>query len=74
LHIDVKVLPKINKERKCLFVSIDRATRLVYIEIRDKKDAKNGAKFRKCDKVLSFCKLRKTNGTKSAILILQIKQ
>jgi transposase len=45
LHIDVKVLPKINKERKYLFVSIDRATRLVYIEIRDKKDAKNGAEF-----------------------------
>ena len=28
LHIDVKVLPKINKERKYLFVSIDRVTRL----------------------------------------------
>jgi len=45
IHIDVKVLPKIENERKYLYVAIDRATRVVYVEIRDKKDAKTSSEF-----------------------------
>jgi transposase len=47
LHIDIKVLPKIDKKRSYLFVAIDRATRWVYIEIKDNKDAKTSSEFLK---------------------------
>ena len=47
IHIDIKVLPKIEDERKYLYVAIDRATRMVYVEIRDKKDAKTSSEFLK---------------------------
>ncbi len=49
IHVDVKWLPKLpgESERKVLFVAIDRATRLVYIAIKDKKDAYNAEAFLK---------------------------
>ena len=38
MHIDVKYLPQMQDEasRKSLFVAIDRTTRWVYLEIRNK--------------------------------------
>jgi hypothetical protein len=49
IHVDVKLLPKLpgESERKVLFVAIDRTTRLVYIAIKDKKDAYNAEAFLK---------------------------
>ena len=45
IHIDIKVLPKINQEKKYLFVAIDRATRLVCFSIKDTKT---------CDAAVAF--------------------
>ena len=49
IHVDVKLLPKLpgEREQKVLFVAIDRATRLVYIAMKDKKDAYNAEAFLK---------------------------
>jgi transposase InsO family protein len=48
LHIDIKYLPKIEKNpREYLFVAIDRATRLVYLEIFPNKTAENANIFMK---------------------------
>lgn len=46
LHIDIKYLPKIDgKEREYLFVAIDRATRLVYVEVMPNKSSENANIF-----------------------------
>ncbi len=47
VHVDVKYLPKLpgEKQRKMLFVAIDRATRFVYMSIKDKKDADSATEF-----------------------------
>lgn len=50
LHIDVTYLPKIQGQRKYLFVAIDRATRLLFYKIYDAKTAHNASDF------LSRCK------------------
>ena len=45
LHIDVTYLPRIDVERKYLFVAIDRATRLLFYLVYDGKAAENAADF-----------------------------
>jgi transposase InsO family protein len=45
IHIDIKYLPKMNGERKYLFVAIDRKTRLVFIKIYKDKTAKSAEDF-----------------------------
>lgn len=45
LHIDVTYLPRIDGERKYLFVAIDRATRLMFYLVYDGKTAENAADF-----------------------------
>jgi transposase InsO family protein len=45
LHLDVTYLPKINGVKRYLYVIIDRATRLMYYRIYDKKTAINTQEF-----------------------------
>lgn len=45
IHVDVKYLPKINGEKKYLFVAIDRKTRLVLIKIYKDKSARSASEF-----------------------------
>ncbi|WP_408038447.1 DDE-type integrase/transposase/recombinase, partial [Tenacibaculum amylolyticum] len=45
LHVDVTYLPKINGNRKYLFVAIDRATRMVYFKIYGSKTSENAKNF-----------------------------
>lgn len=55
IHIDIKFLPKLNGERKYLFVAIDRKTRLVYVKIYDDKTAKSSVDFlEECIKFFPF--------------------
>jgi len=49
LHLDVKELPKIGGERRYLFVAIDRATRVVYMTMYERKGGEEAEKFaREC--------------------------
>jgi len=54
VHVDIKVMPKLKgePEKKYLFVSIDRATRLVYVSLKDNKDAKSAKEF--LDELIRF--------------------
>ncbi len=52
VHIDIKYLPTINGEKNYLFVAIDRATRLVLINIYSDKTAKSSGLF--LEKVIDF--------------------
>jgi transposase InsO family protein len=47
LHMDVKYLPQMEEEtkRRYLFVAIDRATRWVYLEVKEDKTAKSARAF-----------------------------
>jgi len=45
LHINVTYLPKLKGKKRYLFVAIDRATRLMYYEIHDRKTAANAEAF-----------------------------
>lgn len=66
LHIDVKYLPKIQGKRTYLFVAIDRATRLVYIEVYENQTKKSAVDFaQKCTQFFSFkiTKILTDNGT-----------
>lgn len=45
LHIDVTYLPKIDGVKSYLFVAIDRATRLLYFKVYDKKNGENAQHF-----------------------------
>ncbi len=56
LHIDVKYLPKIDGERKYLFVAIDRKTRLVYMKVYDEKTAESAEDF--LERVIEFYPFR----------------
>jgi transposase-like protein len=49
LHMDVKYLPQMEdeKKRRYLFVAIDRATRWVYLEVKEDKTAKSASAFLK---------------------------
>jgi len=52
LHIDITYWPKFNWVKYFIYVAIDRATRLIYIEVHDNKRAKTAAKF--LEKALEF--------------------
>lgn len=45
IHIDVTYMPRINGRRLYLFVAIDRATRMMFYHLYDKKSAENAADF-----------------------------
>ena len=45
MHLDVTYLPKINGVKRYLYVVIDRATRLMYYKIYDRKTALNTKEF-----------------------------
>jgi len=45
LHIDITYWPKINWKKYYIFVAIDRATRLMYLEIYEDKTAKSAELF-----------------------------
>ena len=49
VHIDIKYLPQMPDEnkRKYLFVAIDRATRMVCVQLRESKAAKDASEFLK---------------------------
>ncbi|MCP4054889.1 MAG: transposase family protein, partial [Mesoflavibacter sp.] len=52
LHIDVTYLPKLEGKKHYLFVAIDRATRVIYFRVYDRKTASNAEDF--LDKCKSF--------------------
>lgn len=45
IHMDLKYLPALEKRKTYVFVAIDRATRYVYAEIQNRRDAKTAAAF-----------------------------
>ena len=66
IHIDVTYLPKMEGKKHYLFVAIDRATRLVYYEIHETKEAKKAKSFLlSCEKFFPFAlnKMLTDNGT-----------
>lgn len=52
IHIDVTYGPKLEGDKKYLFVAIDRATRSVYFKLYDRKTAKNAESF--LEEVIEF--------------------
>jgi len=47
IHLDIKYLPPLNRQRAYVFVAIDRATRFVYIEIHRNRRAATARAFLK---------------------------
>ncbi len=47
VHIDISYWPKIDGKKQYIYVAIDRATRLIYIEIHENKKAETAAIFLK---------------------------
>ncbi len=47
LHVDISYWPKLGWKKQYIYVAIDRATRLIYIEIHDDKKADTAATFLK---------------------------
>ena len=45
IHVDLKYLPALGKQKSYAFVAIDRATRYVYMEIQTSRDAETAAAF-----------------------------
>ena len=45
IHIDLKHLPALERQKSYAFVAIDRATRYVYLEIHPRRDAETAAGF-----------------------------
>lgn len=55
LHIDVTYIPKLEGKKKYIFVAIDRATRLVYISLKDNRDKQCSKQFlEECLKFFPF--------------------
>lgn len=52
LHVDITYWPKLNWIKYYIFVSIDRATRLIYLEIHDNKKASTASNF--LEKAIDF--------------------
>ena len=52
LHVDITYWPKFNWVKYYIFVAIDRATRLIYIEIHDNKRADTSSMF--LEKAINF--------------------
>lgn len=47
IHVDLKHLPALRRQKSYAFVAIDRATRYVYLEIHPRRDAETAAGFLK---------------------------
>jgi transposase len=47
IHVDLKHLPALRRQKSYAFVAIDRATRYVYLEIHSRRDAETAASFLK---------------------------
>ena len=47
LHVDISYWPKLDGKKQYIYVAIDRATRLIYIEIHENKKAKTASQFLK---------------------------
>ena len=47
IHIDIKYLPKIDNKRSYLYVAIDRASRVVFVDIYEDKTASSANNFLK---------------------------
>jgi hypothetical protein len=45
IHIDLKHLPALDRQKSYAFVAIDRATRYVYLEVHRRRDAATAAGF-----------------------------
>lgn len=45
IHVDVTYLPKLNGTRKYVYVAIDRATRLIYIKLMDRRCIESSEQF-----------------------------
>lgn len=52
IHIDVLIAPKINKQRRYIFTSIDRISRIAYVKIGENKRKETSVEFLK--EVISF--------------------
>jgi len=52
IHVDITYWPKLNWKKWYIYVAIDRATRLIYIEIHDNKRADTAANF--LEKAIEF--------------------
>lgn len=52
LHVDITYWPKLNGKKWYIFVAIDRATRLIYLEIHDNKRADTASIF--LEKAIDF--------------------
>ncbi len=52
LHVDITYWPKLNGKKWYIFVAIDRATRLIYLEIHDNKRADTSSIF--LEKAIAF--------------------
>jgi transposase-like protein len=52
IHIDLFYLPKLNGERRYVYVAIDRATRMVYLNVKPDKSAVSSLEFIK--EVIAF--------------------
>ena len=52
IHIDITYWPKLNGKKWYIYVAIDRATRLMYLEIHDNKRADSASKF--LEKAIEF--------------------
>lgn len=59
IHIDVTYIPKLESQKKYLFVAIDRSTRLLFVELLDSRSQKDAVSFlEKCKRFFPF-KIRK---------------
>jgi transposase len=47
IHVDIKHLPALERRKGYAFVAIDRATRYVYLEVHDRRDAQTAEGFLK---------------------------
>jgi transposase-like protein len=45
IHVDIKHLPALQRRKSYAFVAIDRATRYVYLEVHDRRDAQTAEGF-----------------------------
>lgn len=59
IHIDVTYIPQLEGKKKYLFVAIDRATRLLLIELLDSRSQKDSVKFLKKSKKFFPFKIKK---------------
>lgn len=55
IHIDLTYVPQLEGKKKYLYVGVDRATRLIYVELRDSKSMEEATAFlESCKKFFPF--------------------